>query len=423
MAAQLTPEQVAIVKATAPVLKEHGSTITQIFYDTMIDENPELRNIFNKTSHVTGRQPRALAGAVLAYATYIDDLPKLAAAVERIAQKHVSLGITPQQYDIVGKYLLAAIGKVLGPAATTEIVDAWTNAYSVLAGVFIGREAVMYKANAAENWVGWRKFRILRKVAESDTITSIYLTPSDGAQLPGFLPGQYISLQVFVPQYGHLQSRQYSLSHSPRQEGDYYRITVKREPAADADNVPGVISNMLHDRFTEGDEVEISHPQGEFFVDPKDPSKEGVPAVLISAGVGATPLMSILMSLAPEERKTPVRRPVTWIHTSRSSASQPFGDAVREITNANEHVSAHVFLKSLASGDKPDGRYFYNETRLDLDKLNGEKDMHLENDKAEYFVCGPETFMIGVKKGLVALGVATDRVHLELFGVGTVGED
>ncbi|KAH8890323.1 globin-like protein [Thozetella sp. PMI_491] len=423
MAAQLTPEQIAIVKATAPVLKEHGTTITQIFYDNMIGENPELRDIFNRTSHVTGRQPRALAGAVLAYATYIDDLPKLAAAVDRIAHKHVSLGITPAQYDIVGRYLMAAIGQVLGDAATPAIVDAWTTAYAVLAGVFIGLEATMYKANAAENWVGWRKFRILRKVAESDSITSFYLAPSDAAKLPGFLPGQYISLQVFVPGYGHLQSRQYSLSQAPRAEGDYYRISVKKEPAADADNLPGVISNMLHDQYKEGDEVEISHPQGEFFVDPKDVSKEGVPAVLISAGVGATPLMSILGSLAPEDKTAPVRRPVTWIHASHSSTSQPFGDEVRRITTANDHVSAHVFLKTLSPQDKAGVDYEHGETRMDFEKLDGEKDLSLDVKAAEYFVCGPESFMIDVRKALTARGVDEERIHMELFATGNLGDN
>jgi nitric oxide dioxygenase len=154
MAASLTPEQIAIVKATAPVLQEHGNTITTVFYNNLLNANPELKNIFSLTSQTTGRQPRALAGAVLAYATYIDDLPKLRGAVERIAHKHVSLQVSAAQYDVVGRFLIQAIGQVLGDAATPDIVDAWTNAYGVLAGVFIGREAQMYEANKADHWVG-----------------------------------------------------------------------------------------------------------------------------------------------------------------------------------------------------------------------------------------------------------------------------
>ena len=421
--ATLTQAQINIVKATAPVLKEQGLKITKVFYDTMLSENPQLRNIFNKTSHVTGRQPRALAGAVLGYATYIDDLPKLTATVERIAHKHVSLGITPDQYDIVGKYLIQAIGTVLGAAATPAIVDAWTNAYGALASVFVNREGSLYKANAADHWLGWRKFRILRKVKESEVITSFYLSPSDGARLPKYLPGQYISLQVHVPAYGHLQSRQYSLSEAPKEEGEYYRISVKKEPASDATNLPGVISNILHDELAEGDEVELSHPQGDFFVDPSDASKEGVPAVLISGGVGATPMMSILGALAPEDKRPEVLRPVSWIHSSRSSVTQPFVDAVRRITRANDHVTAHVFLQSIGPNDARGVVYDFADTRLDLSKLGAEGDLFLDNDRAEYFICGPDSFMVDMKKALIGLGVAEERVILEVFGVGDVRED
>ena len=137
----------AIIKATVPVLQVHGEAITKTMYDNMIGAHPELHNVFSTTSQTTGRQPRALARSVLAYAMYIDDLPKLAHAVERIAQKHVSLFIQPEQYDIVGGHLIGAIGQVLGDAATPEIVDAWTAAYGVLAKVFIDREQELYKAD------------------------------------------------------------------------------------------------------------------------------------------------------------------------------------------------------------------------------------------------------------------------------------
>lgn len=422
MAAPLTADQIAIVKATAPVLKEHGVAITTVFYDNMLRENPDLHNIFSTTSQTTGRQPRALAGAVLGYATYIDDLPKLAHAVERIAHKHVSLQVTPAQYDIVGKYLIQAIGQVLGDAATPAIVDAWIAAYGVLAGVFINREGEMYKANAAHNWVGWRKFRIVRKVPESSVITSFYLAPVDGqTPLPTFYPGQYVSLQVPVPELGYLQSRQYSLSEGPTPKGEYYRISVKREEAAEA-GVEGLISNMLHTRYAVGDEVELSHPQGEFYVDPNDTSKDGVPAVLISAGVGATPLKAILDSLTAGSGRQPpaVHRPVSWIHSARSSAMQPFGDAIRQICRENENVTANVFLRNLDPEDKPGVHYEFGDMRLDLAKLDRDHDLFLGDARAEYFICGPEAFMVDVRATLIAMGVDKSRTFLELFATGDV---
>lgn len=423
MAAAITPEQIAIVKATVPVLQEHGNTITAVFYNHLISENESLRNVFSKTSQDTLRQPRALASSVLAYATYIDDLPKLAHAVERIAHKHVSLQVTPAQYDVVGAYLIRAIGEVLGAAATPAIVDAWTVAYGVLASVFIGREGQMYQANAAEGWTGWRKFKIARKVAETPSITSFYLEPVGGAPLPRYLPGQYISLQLHVPALGYLQSRQYSLSEAARDGGKYYRISVKRDDG-EKPELPGIISNLLHDKYAEGDEVELSHAQGEFYVDPTDATKEGVPAVLISGGVGATPLLAILESLVPGEgRPKPVARPVTWIHGSRSSGEQPFAEEVRKIVKGSGNVASHVFLQTVGEQDKEGETYNFGETVIDLARLDREKDLYLGNERAEYFVCGPEGFMIAIRRHLMGWGVDKKRISLELFATGDVADE
>lgn len=423
MAAAITPEQIAIVKATVPVLQEHGNTITAVFYNHLITENESLRNVFSKTSQDTLRQPRALASSVLAYATYIDDLPKLAHAVERIAHKHVSLQVTPAQYDVVGAYLIRAIGEVLGAAATPAIVDAWTVAYGVLASVFIGREGQMYQANAAEGWTGWRKFKIARKVAETPSITSFYLEPVGGAPLPRYLPGQYISLQLHVPALGYLQSRQYSLSEAARDGGKYYRISVKRDDG-EKPELPGIISNLLHDKYAEGDEVELSHAQGEFYVDPTNATKEGVPAVLISGGVGATPLLAILESLVPGEgRPKPVARPVTWIHGSRSSGEQPFAEEVRKIVKGSENVASHVFLQTVGEQDKEGETYNFGETVIDLARLDREKDLYLGNERAEYFVCGPEGFMIAIRSHLMGWGVDKKRISLELFATGDVADE
>jgi nitric oxide dioxygenase len=421
--APLTAEQIAIVKATAPVLQEHGVTITTLFYNNLLAAHEELKNIFSLTSQATGRQPRALAGAVLAYATYVDDLPKLHHAVERIAHKHVSLQVTAPQYDVVGQFLMEAIGQVLGDAATPAIVDAWTAAYRVLADVFINREAEMYEANRkADNWVGWRKFKVIRREAESSDIASFYLAPLDGVKLSKYLPGQYISLQIFVPELGVLQSRQYSLSEAPKAAGEYYRVSVKAVEGEVKDH-PGVISNLLHRELKVGDEVELSHPQGEFFVDPSDQSKEGKPIVLISAGVGATPLMAILESLTADStvagQKT-VSRPVSWIHGSRSSKTLPFYNAVKTITKTNENVKAKIFLSNATPEEKLGEDYPFAQTRIDLNKLDAEKDLFLSNSGAEYFICGPELFMYDIRRVLRDMGVAKERINLELFATGDV---
>lgn len=427
----LTPEQMAIVKSTAPVLKEHGLTITTLFYKDMIGAHPELRDVFSSTSQATGAQPRALAASVLAYATHIDDLGKLTHAVSRIAHKHVSLGIRPEQYDIVGHHLIQAIGTVLGDAATPAIVDAWTAAYAVLADVFIGLEGSMYAEHS--DWIGFRKFKVLRKQKESDAITSFYLAPSDGKKLPPFKPGQYVSLQLFVPKMGHLQSRQYSMSEAPRREGDYYRISVKRDDGTGLGGLPdhpGIVSVKLHDEIQEGDEVEVSHPQGEFFVDPAEAeAKRGAPLVLLSAGVGATPLMSILESVtvdpaAPEAART---RPVSWVHVSRSRRLRPFEKRVAEIVDkASEEgeggrVRARHFLSTIDPAVDVEGvHYHFGGARMDLARLDKDADLYVSDPRAEYYICGPEAWMLDTRERLEAMGVSHDRIHLELFATGDV---
>ncbi|KAI0397193.1 globin-like protein [Xylariaceae sp. FL0594] len=401
MAAPLTPSQIAIVKATAPVLKEHGVTITTLFYKNMLEANPELRNVFNQANQVGGAQPRALAGAVLAYATYVDDLGKLSAAVERIAHKHASLNIQAEQYPIVGKFLLAAVAEVLGDACTPDIVDAWTAAYEVLAQVFIQAEKQIYVS--FDNWTGWRRFKIQKKVAESSDITSFYLAPEDGASLPSYKPGQYISLRLDIPKLGVKQPRQYSLSDSP--SSDHYRISVKKE-AGKPVSVPGLISNMLHADFAEGDIVELTHPAGEFYVTPEEEN----PIVLLSAGVGITPMISILNTVLAAN---PARK-ISFIHGAHGSETRAFADTIRSAAE-KPNVQAIAFLSTLKQ--EVQGVDYDFEGRVNLDSVGPER-LFQGDESAHYYVCGPSSFMKDMHHYLLAHQVEESRIHLEIFGVG-----
>ncbi|KAI1272117.1 globin-like protein [Xylaria sp. FL0933] len=402
VAAPLTPSQIAVVKATAPVLKEHGLTITSLFYKNMLDANPDLHNIFNEANQVGGAQPRALAGAVFAYATYVDDLEKLTAAVERIAHKHASLNVQPEQYPIVGKHLLEAVATVLGDACTPEIAEAWTAAYAALADIFINREQQIYKA--FENWSGWRRFKIQKKIAESSEITSFYLAPEDGVALPTYLPGQYISLQLYIPKLGLRQPRQYSLSDAP--SSHCYRISVKKESGKQV-SMPGLISNMLHDDFKEGDIVELTHPTGEFFVR----IEEETPIVLISAGVGITPMISILNSAVAAASP----RKISLIHGAHGSEVRAFADALKDAAE-KPNIQAITFLSTLKAGEVQGVDYDF-EGRVNLDKVGVER-LFTDDTTADYYACGPTSFMTDVQQYLLDHGVSQDRIHLEIFGVG-----
>lgn len=283
----LTQAQKEAIQATVPILKTSGVALTTYFYERMFRHNPELKHVFNQGNQHNSKQAAALAGAVLAYAEHIDNPSVLADALTAIGHKHVSLNIRPEQYELVGRHLLASIREVLVLPADSPLLDAWAMAYDQLASLMAGIESSLYRqtGHRAGGWSGWRPFVIRRKVQESAEITSFYLYPSDGGQVASYLPNQYSSLRLCLPELKLLLPRQYSLSSASN--GTYYRIAVKRESGLDC-RPDGLISNQLHDRKQEGDLVELTAPAGGFTLD----LPQRGPVVLISGGVGQTPRRS-----------------------------------------------------------------------------------------------------------------------------------
>jgi nitric oxide dioxygenase len=409
----LTSQQAEIITATVPILEEHGRHITDVFYENMLREVPELNNIFNHAHQANGRQSQALSTALYAYAANINNLDALKPALERITQKHASLYVRPEHYDVVGEYLLAAMQQVLGVALTPEILEAWKAAYGQIADLMINREAQLYQRS--DGWTDWRDMKIAKKVRESEEVTSFYLEPCDGKPLPSFLPGQYISVQIEVPELKYLQARQYSLSKAPTP--DHYRISVKREGGldtkrSDAPAHPGYISNILHGQKEVGDTVQVSHPAGEFFLDITDENDQA-PVVLLSAGVGLTPLLSILETLVEKGDK----RRISWVHTARNSKVHAFKEHIRKHATRYDNVRKEVFISQPGEHDKK-GEDYDIEGRLDLKKLNSREDLMLHDDDTKYYICGPEGFMADLEKALRERGVDPKRINMEVFGAG-----
>lgn len=400
----LTPQQLAIVKATVPALEAHGETITRHFYASMFAAHPELLNIFNPANQKTGKQARSLAASVLAYAANIDRPELLGGMVGRIAHKHVSLEVLPEHYPIVGEHLLKAIATVLGDAATPEILDAWAAAYGQLADIMIGVEAGMYTGAAEQpgGWRGFKPFRVARKVQESSVIASLVLEPADGQPLPPFQPGQYLSLKMRVPGEGTEQIRQYSLSDAPN--GHSYRISVKRELApGDEPFAPGgLISNHLHDDVQEGDELLVHTPAGDFFL-----HDSGRPVVLLSGGVGITPMLSMLNALV-EGR---VQRPVVFVHAALGRGYHAFREHVNELAQAHPNVRKVVYYTDVTAEDRP-GEHHDEAGLIRLETLRP----YLPEGDAEYYYCGPEGFTRAVEDILDRLRVAQERRFTETFG-------
>lgn len=396
-----------LVKATAPILRQHGETLTRHFYARMFRDNPELRQIFNQGHQQAGSQQQALAMAVAAYAEHIDDPSVLAPVLTRIAHKHVSLGIRAEHYPIVGHHLLASLREVLGEAASDELVAAWGAAYGQLADALIAEEAALYRDGALQGggWSGWRAFRVARKVEESEEITSFYLQPADGGAVPGYRPGQYVTLRVFVPEWGLMQPRQYSLSDAPG--GEALRISVKREDARD-DTPAGRVSNVLHARVGEGDIVDLSPPCGDFFLH----EARDTPVVLISGGVGQTPMMAMLQHLLRQGS----RRPVRFVHGCRNGRVHAFRRQLSQLTARHAHVGKAVFYEEVGSNDVP-GDDYDHQGRVELGRIAGSVIL----PDADYYLCGPLPFMQAQQRALRELGVPAERIHAEVFGTGGVG--
>ncbi|MGD8189659.1 NO-inducible flavohemoprotein [Brevibacillus ginsengisoli] len=397
---KLDPKKLAVIKATLPVVAEHGEAITKQFYRRMFESHPELKNIFNMTHQITGHQPKALADAVYGAAANIEDMSKIMPVLERIAEKHRSLQVKPEHYPIVGQNLLQAIKEVLGDAATDEIIDAWADAYAVIADVFIRLEDLKYQTAETQpgGWAGYKPFIVDRKVKESEVITSFYLKPADG-KIASFTPGQFITIKMESEPYTQL--RQYSLSDRPGL--DYYRISVKREDALEEGYPAGVVSNMLHKHVKEGDTVQITAPAGDFYLDLKSTS----PVVLLCGGVGLTPLMSMLNTLVAEQPE----RNVTYISAALNGKVHAFNDHIQKVTADHSQVKSYVVYQSPTDEDKA-ARNYDKEGYITLDWLK-----EIVSDKnADFYFCGPTPFMKAIYKALKQWGVSPDRIHYEFFG-------
>lgn len=401
MTTPLTADQIARVKATAPVFAEHGATITKHFYRRMFANRPELRNLFNQTHQASGTQAHTLAHAVYAYAANIDNLGALGSAVGRIANKHASLNIRPEHYPIVGENLLASVVEVLGDAVDEQTLEAWRAAYAQLAGIMIGAEAKLY---GAAPWSGYRPFVVSRKEVESDEITSFYLTPADGGAACGFVPGQFVSVKRYVGDLGVDQPRQYSLSDAPH--GKWLRISVKRE--AGREDVPaGRLSTLLHEGVEVGSIVEVTAPMGEFRLD----LEKTTPVVLVSGGVGVTPMISMISTLVAAESP----RRIAFVHACRNGRVHAFKRWLAQTMATHANVSRAVFYEEVSETDR-EGVDYDLTGRIDFSRIAHRAIL----PDADYYLCGPVPFMQQQREALIALGVNAARIHTEVFGSGAI---
>ncbi len=253
---------------------------------------------------------------------------------------------------------------------------------------------------------GFRTLIVDRKVPESDTITSFYLVPEDAKPLPSFIPGQFLPFRLDIPGQPTPLTRTYSLSDRPNPE--YYRLSIKREPPPGdrPDLPPGRSSNYFHDRVEAGTRLRARSPRGKFYLDPRGER----PVALISAGVGLTPMISMLNAIV----EAGSGRPVWFIHGARNGREHAMGAHVRAVAGENDNVRAHISY-SRPLPDDVEGRDHDGRGRVDGDLL---KRLLPDND-LDFYLCGPTPFMKALYNGLLGWGVPEDRIHYEFFGPGS----
>jgi ferredoxin-NADP reductase/MOSC domain-containing protein YiiM len=242
-------------------------------------------------------------------------------------------------------------------------------------------------------WPGFRPLRVARVDREAANVVSLSIEETDGTPLPAALPGQFLVLRLRITPNGPMLLRNYSMSGMPGART--YRISVKRE-------TNGLVSSYLFDHVNAGDVLEVSAPRGGFILRAGD-----APVVLLSAGIGATPVLAMLHSLSSAAS----RREVWWIYGARNRAEHPFAKESRGLLQALVNSRSHIVYSKPDSGDEPGVDYDsvgHVDTPL-LDRIGVARD-------AEFYLCGPPSFLRDLTSGLKTWGADSTRIHAEVFG-------
>lgn len=389
----LSSRSEAVVTATAGVVAMNAEQITARFYPRMFGEHPELLRLFNHGNQATGEQSRALASSVVAYAVQLidPDAPSFDHVMKRIAHKHLSLGIRPDQYTIVGHHLLAAVGEVLGDAVTPEVAAAWDEVYWLFATQLIAEEARLYQQAGVDPSRPLRPYRVVRRIEETHDVVSLVLEPADGCELPDISPGQYVSVFVDLPD-GNRQPRQYTVSSTAL--GTRLQITVSRLKGING-APDGQVSSFLHDHATVGDLLDVSAPAGDFVIG----SSDG-PLLLASAGAGITTVLPIVELIA----RTQPQRKVIVAHADRTSQDHALRDTVLAVGRQIDDFTAYTWYETLDDADQRSKKGFMDLSDVPL------------GDDVQVFTCGPLPFMRHVRSSLLERGVPASRIRYEVFG-------
>jgi nitric oxide dioxygenase len=395
---RLSDKSRPFIEATLPAVGEDIEEIAKHFYRHLFTVHPELLDgTFNRGNQAQGTQQQALAGSVAAFASALvntpDHLPETLLA--RVAHKHASLGIQPDQYQVVHDSLMWAIADVLGVAVTPDVAVAWDEVYWLMADALIHTERGLYSARAVNPQTVWRRWEVVQKIPETGDVMTFVVKRIDDRLVKPSLPGQYITVQVPLPD-GTRQPRQYSLSRAD--DGKYRQFTVKRVHGGG--NPDGEVSTLLHDTVNVGDVLAISVPSGAVVLD----DYSGRPMVFASAGIGITPMAGMLSHLV----KAGSRLPVMLLHADLNEDCFALRRQVLGDITALPSASVYVWYEQGAVSQLPVHGVFPGE--MDISQVS-------LPDNALFQLCGPIPFMNVVHTALTTkYGVPACDIQYEVFG-------
>ncbi|KST68895.1 2Fe-2S iron-sulfur cluster-binding protein [Mastigocoleus testarum] len=341
---------------------------------------------------------RSIAGATAAFSAVIITSAVLIGFTKPKDESVHTVGV-------YGSLLAAGCGAIFGLVTTSKTNSTRTNQTPNR----VSSEEKQVTNTAG--WQDWRNFVVIRKVRESEEITSFYLKPQDGGSIPGFKPGQFLTIKLDIPEKDKPVIRTYSLSDYS-ESGTYYRLSIKREGAPkNSDLPPGLASSFMHDQVQEGTIIPAKPPAGKFFLD----LNKSLPAVLISNGVGITPMMS----MAKACKNFNSTRHLWFVHGARNGKFHAFENEIKAI--AQQYPNLQVHFRYSRPQPEDNGKYqsvgYVNAELLkqsvapEIEKICGSQD-------AEYFLCGSPPFLQSLREGLKEWGVPEGKVFFESFGGG-----
>ena len=257
------------------------------------------------------------------------------------------------------------------------------------------------------SWNGFRKFTLVKKIKETKDITSFYLAPHDGNELPGFMPGQYLTFQLNIPDQVKPIIRCYSLSDSPYHP-DRYRVSIKRVLAPrDTSFPPGLGSNYFHDSLNENDIIDVKAPSGHFYLD----MTKSTPIVLLAGGVGITPMLSMLNAIIEMGSK----REVWFFLGVRDKTEHVMQEHLDIVAGENENVNLRIFYSKPAETDVFNKDYHF-KGRVNVENFKS----LLPSNNFDFYMCAPPPMVKDLRNDLADWGVPKKNIHFEAFGPATV---